>query len=341
MPVDQDGAVAAFERERQGAAALAPALPRTPVEHARRIRTGRSSEPVWWVTGHGWTAAVKVVAAADGPLGWDAGAREVAAHRSGLLAALPPGARAPRCLAVLPRADGTTALWLEGVRGPTASHWPFSWYRTAAAGLGRLQGAFAAGLPLPQQEWLNQGSLAQYVADHPCEQVEGELAGRLRCDDDVVAALERLPRTLCHFDLHPRNLIVGDGDGEIVVLDWSSVGVGTVGEDPSTLVAAAVLDRHVAPGRLRELFPSVVAGYADGLRAAGLDVDDEALSRAGGALLVVRLGWVVARRLRSPELDADERAAAQALADVLLELADDAHRRPPRDAVRRSPGAAA
>jgi len=31
------------------------------------------------------------------------------------------------------------------------------------------------------------------------------------------------------LDLHPRNVIVGDG--EVVLLDWSSVGQGTVGED--------------------------------------------------------------------------------------------------------------
>lgn len=332
VPEDQ---AAALEQERRAAHQAGLPVPSTPVVSARTIETGRSHEPVWWVNGQGWHAVVKLVQRRGDGLDWDAGAREVAAHRAGVLAGLPPGIRAPRCLAVVERDDRTIALWLEGVEGPTAAHWPFSWYRTAAGGVGRTQGAFVAGLPLPQDDWVNQGSIADYLVDHPCG--EGETA--LRCDHDVIAALEQLPRTLCHFDLHPRNLVVGEGD--VVVLDWSSLGIGTVGEDPSTLIASAVLDGHVAPGRLRDLFVEVVAGYADGLRAAGLVVDDDALARAVGALLVVRLGWVVDRRLRTSELDESGREAAQVLAGALRELAEQAHRDPPRDAVRRPDGVAA
>ena len=324
--------VVQLERERRRALAGGAHVPHSEVRHVRRIETGRSTDPVWWVTGLGWACVVKVLAPVEDGLDWDVGARELAAHRSGVLAALPPGLRAPRLLAAVEREDGATAMWLEGLDGPVAAHWPFSWYRVAAAGLGRTQGAYVAGLPLPDGDWLNQGSIAQYVEEHPCgEQQDDGPSARLRCDERVVQALEELPRTLCHFDLHPRNLIVGDGN--VVALDWSSVGIGTLGEDPSTLVASAVLDGHVLPGRLRDLFLEVVQGYADGLRAAGLEVDDDALARVLGALLVVRLGWVVERRLRD-DRDDDSRDAAQALADVLAELAEQAHQHTPRDAVR-------
>jgi hypothetical protein len=334
VPSNDGSRVEELDRERRRAAGEGAPVPVTPIVSVRRIETGRSTDPVWWANGQGWSAVVKVIRRPDDGLGWDHGAREVAAHRAGLLAALPPGVRAPRCLAVLERDDGTTALWLEGIEGPTAAHWPFAWYRTAAAGVGRMQGAFVAGVPLPEGEWVNRGAIGQYVADHPCDEGVGS---RLRCDDHVIDALECLPRTLCHFDLHPRNMIVGDGD--IVVLDWSSVGTGCLGEDPSTLVASAILDGHVPPERLRELFLEVTAGYSDGLRAAGLVVDDDGLVRALGALLVVRLGWVVGRRLAEEGLGEDDRHRAQALADVLTELAEQAGRESPRDVVR--PAAAA
>jgi hypothetical protein len=75
-------------------------------------------------------------------------------------------------------------------------------------------------------------------------------------------------------------------------------------------------------------------GYAAGLRAAGLVVDDSALGCALGALLAVRLGWVVARRLVGDQVDPGEREATQALQEFLRDLADRARRDPPRDVVR-------
>ena len=66
---------------------------------------------------HPWALVCKVCAAAHGadPGAWDYPAREVLAYGSGLLAALPGGLVAPRCLAVAAQQDGTTRLWLEAV----------------------------------------------------------------------------------------------------------------------------------------------------------------------------------------------------------------------------------
>jgi hypothetical protein len=44
------------------------------------------------------------------------GARELAAYRSGLLDALPPGIRAPRAHGTAQDADGGVTLWIEEVR---------------------------------------------------------------------------------------------------------------------------------------------------------------------------------------------------------------------------------
>lgn len=213
-----------------------------------------------------------------------------------------------------------------GLPAVLPSHWPFDWYRVVSERLGLTQGAFVGGHPLPEDEWLNRGSLAHYVREHPCDEGADDL-NALRCDDTLVAALDRLPATLCHFDLHPRNLMVGDGD--VVVIDWASVGVGVIGEDVSTLIASSVLDGHVPAHRLQDVFDEASEGYARGLTAAGLRVDAAALQRAIGALLVVRLGWVVARRLAAAAPGDPADPAAQALAAVLHPLAQAAHEDPP------------
>src|SRR5215211_7647062 len=63
---------------------------------------------------HPWTFVVKVCASTDGadPGAWDYPAREGLAYGSGLLAALPGGLTAPRCLDVQTQPDGTGWLWL-------------------------------------------------------------------------------------------------------------------------------------------------------------------------------------------------------------------------------------
>src|SRR5829696_9327357 len=60
-------------------------------------------------TSHPWALVVKVCAAAHGtdPRAWDYPAREGLAYGAGLLATLPGGLAAPRCLAAETQPDGT------------------------------------------------------------------------------------------------------------------------------------------------------------------------------------------------------------------------------------------
>ena len=83
---------------------------------------------------HPWALVVKVCAAADGtdPGAWDYPAREGLAYGSGLLAALPGGLAAPRCLAVETQPDGTSWLWLEAVTDAHPGPWPLDRYARVA-----------------------------------------------------------------------------------------------------------------------------------------------------------------------------------------------------------------
>jgi hypothetical protein len=97
------------------------------VEALPHTAVAAATAGLYRVHGDGRTAIVKVLAPArDAPGFWRPGAnethwyywrREAEAYRSGLLATLGGGLRAPRCDRVFERADGTVALWLEDLRG--------------------------------------------------------------------------------------------------------------------------------------------------------------------------------------------------------------------------------
>ncbi|MFI6345062.1 phosphotransferase family protein [Streptomyces sp. NPDC050560] len=70
----------------------------------------------------------------------------------------------------------------------------------------------------------------------------------------------RLPRTPCHLDVWPGNLIRRP-DGEVVFLDWAFTGDGAVGEDVGNLIPDSVLDRFLPHESLDELDAAVTDAY--------------------------------------------------------------------------------
>lgn len=172
------------------------------------------------------------------------------------------GLRAPICYLAAERPDARVSLWLEDASdGTPAARWPLERYGVAARHLGRAQGEFLGQRLLPDEPWLSHDWLRAYlplrdgdlellddtvewskprVADFLAIELAEPLR-RMRADRDVfLAAMDRLPRTICHLDLHPANLFsVGD---QTVLVDWAFVGVGALGEDAGNLVPDAVLD---------------------------------------------------------------------------------------------------
>lgn len=277
---------------------------------------------VWRVIGDaGWVMVVKRLQLSDGGNSrWQAGAetghwfywrREVSAYESGLLNLLTGGIRAPVCYGVFDRDDGTVDVWLEDVSGSSGPDWDAARFAKAVRQLGAAQGAIARVGP-PAEPWLSRRWLRQYLEirqhdgdipwedsawDHPI--VRGSLPrqniGRARALwnglSGYLQRVEALPRTLCHFDLHPDNLY--DVGGETVLIDWAFVGVGGLGEDIGALVPDFITDFHFPPSDLPSLFELMVRNYAAGLRSAAVKITDGEARQMVAIAAIAKYAWII------------------------------------------------
>jgi hypothetical protein len=287
-----------------------------------------ASRGIWRVRVTDRSAVLKLVAHSEGgsvnwrsgtdPSHWYYWRREVLAYETGLLDALAGGLRAPRCYAATARADGSVALWLEDLGGASAATWPIERYGTAARHLGQTQGSYLGERRLPTDAWLSRGWLRVYLAQRtgdldlleepvaaalPLATIE---AARALRDDQArfLALLDEMPQTLCHLDLHPANLFDGDRDTTMAI-DWSFVGLGAIGEDAGNLVPDSVLDFHVDPERITDLYELVSAEYDAGLRDAGWDGPDHLVRLAMSATIAAKYVWILPALLRA-DLDGRE-----------------------------------
>ncbi|MEU5941945.1 aminoglycoside phosphotransferase [Micromonospora sp. NPDC047548] len=230
-------------------------------------------------------------AGSDDPGHWNYWRREVEAYRGGLATTVwaDAGLVAPEPLAVDDRPDGSVALWLAEAAGRPGTACTVDDLAEVASRLGRAHAAMRdAPLRHPwlARDWLRDYTLSRPVAepvpwDHPAAvaawpaSLRADLRALWERRQDVLAATDRLPRTLSHHDVWPTNLVF-TGDGP-VLLDWSFVGSGPIGEDAANLVLDTFLDGLVDVGLLADVAAAVVASYVDGLRGA---VDPAAAVRA-------------------------------------------------------------
>jgi hypothetical protein len=275
------------------------------------------------VSTDGWSAVLKVVspgragephwAASHDQSHWNYWRREAYVYESDLAAAYrPAGLDAPKLLGRVERANGEIALWLEDVAGTAGAAWPLQRYAQAARSLGLAQGRLAVDGSIPQLPWLSRGFLRAYSGSQPAD-------WRLLEDDDAwrqplvrdhfppglreqmlrlhrererfLGLIESLPRTLCHLDVWPHNLIARD-QRETVLLDWAFVGDGALGEDIGNLIPDTIFDLFLPADRLPELDELVYGSYLKGLRAAGW-AGDERLVRVAVCASAVKYTWLV------------------------------------------------
>jgi hypothetical protein len=267
--------------------------------------SGEVSRP-WSLILKGWPPPAPDQA--EFSMGWPL--READLYRSGLLDDLPGGIAAPICFGHLRRPDGTVWVWLEDVRDDAGGAWPLVRFASHARQLGRFNGAWAAGRPLPELACQSRGWIRERVATAaPFIEQLSQLADRplvrqvyppavaaawQRMWDHRerwCAALDRLPQTFCHMDAFPRNAFTRpdpNGRDQTVLIDWAFAGIAALGEELTSPIVASVMFMEVPIDDARQLEAVSIEAYFDGLRDAGWRGDPDG----------VRQGYAVAAALR-------------------------------------------
>jgi hypothetical protein len=234
-----------------------------------------------------WSVILKVLPARSRqpPDGWCYAQREVFAYRSGLVGDLPGGLTAPRCVSLSRHERGRHFLWLQDL-GANDHEWSLETYGRAARCLGRFNGAYLAGHPIPHRPWLSRNWLRSWLVEttaaiaalsehreHPLvrrvypRDVAAGIARLWAEREALLQALDHLPETLCHHDAFRRNLVACED--RIAALDWAFLGRGAIGAELSPLVSATLAFREVAVDAARELEQVTMASYLAGLREVG------------------------------------------------------------------------
>ncbi len=300
---------------------------------------------------HPWSLILKITRSPAGrswpdgrvaPAGWGTDPthnqywrREALAYRSGLLDDLPGDLVAPRCFGVDERSDDTIWLWIEEVHETERRPWPLARYGLAARHLGQFNGAYLSGRPISPEPWINRGFLRAWSSEtasialieqadtwiHPVvhrafpEPVAKRLL-RLHAEhEDLLAALERQPQTLCHLDAFSGNLLArhdAAGHEHTVALDWAFVGTAAVGEEVGHLVAWSLMLGEISMTDAAELRAVVLAGYREGLHEAGWSGSAAELAHAveRGASVAAALRWALIAANSVVRAAHDERARA-------------------------------
>ncbi len=301
-----------------------------------------------------WSLILKIIvpsSRADEPTHYNYWKREILAYQSGLLEKLPETIRAPRCFAIEEKDDNTVWIWLEEVTDSIGPHWTLRHYEEAARLLGRFNGSYLVGEPLPDEPWLCRRWLASWVEE--CDKYDNKMAlieetwqlPVLRkwfpphmfkryskfhqSRRQLLEGLQKLPKVLTHNDAWPPNLFRQE-KSSMVAIDWAFVGIAGLGEELGRFYGLLL---HRDGSLLREtsrLPDRLFEHYVMGLRDAGWNGDSAKVRFGFTASAGIRCGMMVPKLIEQAYTGTEEGPLVEDLRDRcsiavhLLELAEEA-----------------
>ena len=217
-------------------------------------------------------------AASDDERHWNFWRREALAYESGLPAQL--GLGAPRVLGIAESDEGDIELRLEHVEGRHSDALTVEDLEVVATPRARAGTPRATRLRMAQRGFLRAYGGARPVnwallADDDAwaqPPMRDHFPARLRQGlvrlhdqrEHLLGLMERLPRTLCHLDVWPNNLIRRPA-GEVVLLDWAFAGDGALGEDIGNLIPNVLLPPEALDDLDARLTPRTCKGSRGGV----------------------------------------------------------------------------
>jgi tRNA A-37 threonylcarbamoyl transferase component Bud32 len=253
-----------------------------------------------------WSLVLKILyerpgETVDSPYYWK---REYELYRSRMLDTLPQiGLTTPRIYNCDEFPDACW-IWMEDIQDEKRT-WDWADHRLVARRLGRFNGAYLTGHPLPDYPWLSDrwhcrivppladvfDNLDDYLQLALVQRVlpaseKDEILSIWQERERFCAALAGLPQTLCHNDVFRGNVLYSRNG--VKLIDWALAGRGVVGEELVCLAALSLYSPKIPLAQAETLDQDIFAGYVDGLRDAGWTGDAR----------LVRLGYTCAMTLR-------------------------------------------
>lgn len=279
--------------------------------------------------------------------------REALVYQSGMLEQLPDFIRAPICYLIEEQTNGGIWLWLEDMDDQRLDKgWTEQEQKDIAKVLGRFNGTYLTGWPVPTESFVCSGWMNSWVQviesylvsmeeqkviwnklqlNHVHSNVNWERYDSCRKRVwDLLETLNRLPRVFAHQDIHSGNVYMDLSNGyvQLVMIDWQFASISGVGEELGRMFGL-ILRKHMDVDKIYEHKEALVQCYLEGLNEAGWKGNADCVRFGFTVTASLRFVMIVDKLLitmQKPDASVASRDHLVAVLQLMLDMNDEAWR---------------